>query len=189
MKPCWVAALTNYLQTSNPYALPGPPTWWKLALREFDPALVVFPSVMRRVYILARRRGFTTRRVMQPLVKLNNELIKMTAYGDGDVMAAHNLVYVDQIIGWGIWTNAIFNQLRARDTWRVGGGEAYANLLDEQDEAERQKLRRTIQSDMEHRAVDSWRSLQARTGQRTKLTIPSARNLTSSSTVGSGFTS
>lgn len=81
-------------------------------------------------------------------------------------MAAHNLVYVDQIIGWGIWTNAIFNTLRERDTWAVGGAEKYADMLDQQDADVVAKRHATRNSDFEHRANDAWRSLQARTGQR-----------------------
>lgn len=179
--------MANYLQTSNPFCLPRPPAWWLRALADFDQALVVFPSVIQRIYILGRRRGFTNRAAVQPLVTLNNNLVRMTAGLDGDVLATHNLVYVDKIIGWGVWTNAIFNQLRARDTWRVGGGAAYADLVEQQEAQERLKRHATRSADWDHRMNDFYRSWQARTGQRTKVTIPSQRKSTSSSTAGSGL--
>lgn len=158
--------MPNFLSSSNPFNLPPPPAWWLMALRDFDAALVVFPSVMRRVYILGRRRGYSNVQRLAPLVKLNNDLLKLTAGSDGEVMAAHNLVYVDQIIGWGIWTNAIFNILRERDTWAAGGAEKYADKLDAQEDAERLARHAARNDDFEHRANDAWRSLQARTGQR-----------------------
>lgn len=156
--------MRNWIPDTNKFMLPAPPAWWLTRLQDFDADLVVFPSRLRRSYILARRRSQTLRR--PELVKLDGELLKQTAAGDGQVLAQHDLVFVDQIVGWGNFTTGIFNQLRARDTWRVGGGENYADILDAKDADLTARKRRTFLDDIEHRAGDAWRSYQARTGAR-----------------------
>lgn len=156
--------MTNWIQDTNKFLLPAPPQWWLIRLRDFDSQLVVFPSRLRRAYILARRRNQTLRR--PKLVKLDGDLLKQTAGDDGQVLAQNDLVFVDQIIGWGGFTTKIFSQLRARDTWRVGGGDKYADLLETQEAHAATQKRKSWLDDIEHRAGDAYRSYQARTGQR-----------------------
>lgn len=156
--------MANWLPDTNTYLLPAPPAWWLQRLSDFDPQLVVFPSRLKRCYILARRRSQTLRR--PELVKLDGDLLKSTAGGDGQVLAQNDLVYVESIIGNGVFTAKIFSQLRARDTWRIGGAEKYADLLDEIDHKQEVTTRANWLEDTEHRAKDAYRSYQARTGQR-----------------------
>lgn len=161
----------NWFPDTNPYMLPTPPAWWLQLLHDQDAALVLFPSRLGARYILARRRSATLG--MPALVKVDNELLKMTAGGDGDVLAAHGLVAVDTVINTsGNWTTAIFAQLRARDIWTAGGGDAYADRMDAADAAIVAAKRAHFIDDIDQRAKDSYRSLQARTGQRNQRAGP-----------------
>lgn len=157
--------MTNWLEDTNPYLLPKPPDWWLQLLHDQDSALVVFPSRLGARYILARRRSASLK--MPELVKVDGNLLRMTAHGDGDVLAVNNLVAVDTIVNTsGNWTTAIFAQLRARDIWAAGGGDAYADRLELGESSFVAKKRADMLDDIDQRAIDSYKSLQARTGQR-----------------------
>ncbi len=139
--------------------------------------------------MLARRRGLSNRPTLQKLVALNNDLLRITAGTDGDVIANNNLVYVDSIVSWGAWNDNIFKSLRGRDTWAVGGGEAYADLLDAGEAATEAQRHKTLGNELEHRAMDAWHSLQARTGQRNRHARNSGLRVkqTTSSSTASGI--
>lgn len=157
--------MTNWLPDTNPYYLPKPPAWWLQLLHDQDSALVVFPSRLGARYILARRRSASLG--MPALVKVDADLLRITAHGDGDVLANHNLVAVDSIINTnGNWTTAIFAQLRARDIWDAGGGDAYTDRIELAEGQLAAKKRADMLDDIDQRAIDSYHSLQARTGQR-----------------------
>lgn len=157
--------MTNWLPDTNPYLLPAPPTWWLQLLHDQDAALVVFPSRLGPRYILARRRSASL--TMPELVKVDADLLRITAHGDGDVLAVNSLVAVDAIINTsGNWTTAIFSQLRARDIWAAGGGDAYVDHIEAGETAVAAGKRARMLDDIDQRARDSYRSLQARTGQR-----------------------
>ncbi len=169
--------LSNYIPTRNPFSLPVPPSWWLRKMADMDAALVIFPSVLRRAYILARRRSMSLR--MPASLKLNNDLVKMSAHGDGDVLAAHNVAYVDSLTGWGsVWTEQPLRDLKSRDMWAAGGAEAYnAQLLATEAKVEKKK-RTTLLDDLDHRARDGYRSYKARTGQRNQRGWGSSRPAT-----------
>lgn len=157
----------NYLATGNPFSLMPPPAWWLRQLQDFDHALVVFPSCLRACYILARRREFG---LGHPLEKVDRDLLRVTAHGDGDVMADHNLVFVDHLMSHGGWSTHIFAELRRRDIWAAGGAEKFNDqLLAREHQADGIERKRLI-DDIDYRAKDAWRSYQARTGQRTRVT-------------------
>lgn len=156
--------MNNYLQTANPFQLPAPPAWWLKAMWDMDVALVMFPSTLRHAYIIARRRSHSLR--MPALVELDKALLKTTAGGDGDLMATHNLVYVDNLIGWGLWTMQPLNDLKKRDIWAAGGADKFTDTLEANEAAVIARRRKTLEDDLIHRAGDAWRSYQARTGRR-----------------------
>lgn len=148
---------------------PKPPTWFLSRLWEFDSALVVLPSRSRRAYILARRRNLSNR--VPLLVKADNELQKRTRGNDADMLAKHNLVFVDVIKGQnmhGTWSPLIFQDLKDRDIPTQGGAAAYNQKLLIQEKDVKDKKRANWIDDLNHRSKDAYRSLQARTGQRNK---------------------
>jgi hypothetical protein len=157
----------NWFPDTNKFMLPKPPAWWLKRLHDQDAELVVFPSRLRPAYILARRRSSSL--AMPKSVALANDLDRMTHAGDGDVMAAHGLVHVENILGgFGNWTDNIFHELRRRDIWAAGGADKFNNLIVESEQAARDKQRKDMLDDIDHRSGDAFRSYQARTGQRNK---------------------
>ena len=158
--------MRNWLPDLNRFNLPEPPEWWLKRLHDQDDALVLFPSRLRpNTYVLARRRGFSARlrRLLTGAAVYN----PAKSGGDGDVLAAHHLVYVAHVAGTiGQWTTAIFQQLREWDTWAAGGGDAVANTLEQQEIYTSSKIHADLIDSIDHRARDAWRSYQARTGQR-----------------------
>lgn len=156
----------NYFATGNPYSLMPPPTWWLRKLSDFDHALVVFPSSLRACYVLARRRQFG---LGHPLEKLDRDLQRLTGGGDGDLMADRNLVFVDYLISAGGWSTDIFHELRKRDIWAAGGADKYNAQLIAHEDAIAARQQSAYLSDIDHRARDAYRSYQARTGQRTRV--------------------
>lgn len=51
---------SNYIQTSNPFALATPPEWFLARLAAYDPAFVIFPSVKHPYYCTGRRGRYMT---------------------------------------------------------------------------------------------------------------------------------
>lgn len=160
--------MTNWIEeATNRFKAPKPPAWFLKALWDQDAMLVILPSRVRQAYVLARRRDKTYANAPM-MVAAHNDLLRKTRGGDGDLLATHNLLMVDYIVGniHGTWSPAIIADLKSRDTWAAGGGDKHADKLDEADRKAAEKRRTDLSSDMEHRARDAWRSLQARTGQR-----------------------
>lgn len=193
METSFIAA--NWIPDRNRFSAPKPPEWFLKALWDQDAQLVILPSRIGRKYILARRRQKSS--AVPVLVKAHNKLMIDTRGSDGDMLASYNLLGVDTIKGniHGTWSPAILQELRERDMW-PGGADKFIDKLEEGERKVEATKRANFQSDMEHRAGDAWRSLQARTGQRNqhsnaghkksaKVSKPSRQP--SSSTAGSGF--
>lgn len=183
--------MTNWIADENRFLLPQPPEWFLTLMADMDPWLVIIPSRLQKHYILARRRQLTMR--VPLLTARHNDLLRRTRGSDGDMLADRQLLYVDKIVAKpgasirGTWSLGILDDLKDRDILKSGGGDKYADRLDAEDDAARQKRRDLRADEMDHRTNDGWRSYQARTGQRTRLTeTPAARKSSSGSTAGSG---
>jgi hypothetical protein len=137
-------------------------------LSDQDSQLVVFPSQLRPVYILARRRHHSN--AMEEMNRLDKNLVRQSAGMDGDILANNNLIYVRQLIGETVRRPAIFQWLRDHDTKALGGGEKVANLIETEEEWTTRKRRARMVDDIDYRAKDAWRSYQARTGRRSGYT-------------------
>jgi hypothetical protein len=157
----------NYYPDTNSFSLPTPPAWWLTQLHDLDADLVVFPSRLRMAYVLARRRSASLS--MPAMVKLDNDLLRSTAGGDGDFMASHNLVFVLFINNpFGSWGDGVIAELRSRDITAQGGAEKFIEKLEDAEMALAAKKRANMVEDIGYRAQDAWRSLQARLGARNK---------------------
>lgn len=170
-----------------------PSAYFLQRLYDFDSMLVVVPS--RRVphaYIIARRRQYSA--------GLTDKAIEGTIeQPDTKMCLQYGVVPVCLMFKMGpSWDpDPIIRTLAARDLWAHGGPDKVADLLEEQEEAERKRVQKAIRDDLYERSGDAWRSYQARTGQstikfndyapprperRTTETVPSE------STAGSGIT-
>lgn len=164
--------IANWIPDINRWNLPEPPAWFLRAMWDQDSALVLIPSRTQRKYLIARRRAqsSTILKVFRNLSRENEA--RRVNFSDGDMLDHLNLVPVDAITGnvyGGTWSTVMLAQLKARDTWTHGGGDKYTDQL----EANEQKIvddkRAVLLDNLDHRARDSWRSYQARTGQRTRI--------------------
>jgi hypothetical protein len=158
----------NWIPDTNRYNLPKPPSWFLKALWDMDAALVLLPSRKRQnVYIIARRRELSLR--VPFLAKPTKDQLEKSRGSDSDMLAARQLVFVDVIRGnphSGVWNPAMLHELKQRDMWGDGGVESFIAKIEEKEAAEQAAQRKTLLDNIDHRARDAWRSLQARTGQR-----------------------
>jgi len=93
----------------------------------------------------------------------------------------------------------VIRSLAARDLWAHGGAERVADMLEAQEDAEREKLRRETRQYLWDLSGEAWRSYQRRTGQSVSMVGENRRGrdarpgrrevngpFTSGSTAGSG---
>ena len=153
--------LPSWIADRNPFSLPEPPEWVKQAIYDFDAQLVLIPSRTAKQYILARRRLHSAG---------YGSMVMTDPAPNTQMLYDHGLVDIAPLQWPGAWTTAwvdrLLGELRARDIWRSGGPEAFVKLFEEHEANVEIRRRRTMREDFRHRAGDAWRSLQARTGQR-----------------------
>lgn len=153
----------NYLDIDNKMAVP--PKYWLERLYDFDADLVVFPSIQTPfAYVLARKARRTGG------MNIQDPAFAKSAPDTKFCIMRHllpvSLIYRYNAVSWSI--DNIIAELKRRDIWAAGGGDAYADQADAADTQAEHHTKQTIRDDMYNRSGDAWRSYQARTGQRTK---------------------
>ena len=143
-----------------------PPAWFLAQIHDYDSELVILPSRQRPfAYVIARRlRG----------KRWGQARLDTATHPDTKMCMAHNLIPVCLMFKTGPTWNVdrVLQSLRARDLWNIGGGNKAADLLEEQEAADKAKIRADFRDDMWNRSGDAWRSYQRRTGQRTSVPGP-----------------
>lgn len=182
----------NYLPVIT--TVETPPHYVLQQFYDFDDQLVLFPSThVPYAYVIARR--LRTRVTDKALMDTIDQ-------PDTKRCLAHGLTPVCLMyrIGTGWNADSAIESLRRRDGWRVEGhdtqgADVVADVADAADAARERRIKKENRDNMWNRSGDAWRSYQARTGQRNKLTVPGTRSerrtVTSSSsgrTAGSGVT-
>lgn len=150
--------LNNFIP-DNP-KMAAPPAYFLQRLYDFDNMLVLVPS--RNVpfaYVLARRKQFSkglTDRAIESVIQ----------QPDTKMCLAYGLVPVCLVYKTGpSWdVDSLIQSLRARDMWAHGGPDKVADLLEEQEAAEKLAIQKATRDDIYNRSGDAWRSYQARTG-------------------------
>lgn len=167
-----------------------PPEFWLQRLFDYDAELVVFPS--RHVpyaYVLARRR-----RLRAPAI--DKQLENTITQPDTKLCLARGLAPVTIILrhSHGSWSiDNIIASLQARDIWQHGGGDAYADKIEQQEAQDEQTRKITLRDDMMNRASFAWDVYKRRTGQRISSSgvaskgAPLSTKQPSGSTGGSGL--
>ena len=74
------------------------------------------------------------------------------------------LIYRHSSASWSI--DNIIADLKSRDIWEAGGGDAYADQADAADDKVEAGKKKAIRDDMWNRSGDAYRSYTARTGSR-----------------------
>jgi len=181
--------MRNFIPDMNRFKLAGPPTWWLDKLWDFDNSLVVVPSRQDCIYRLAQRRK----------LNLANNIVNDALFNESDtkLLARYGLVPVTTIIATANWGNPyIFEELRRRAPWRLGGADVVNQMLDAQDQKDELDKRAKTDEYLTYLGKDAWKLYNKKIGVRshmwgpaTKLgpsTSPAPRMKTSSKTVSGG---
>ncbi len=155
----WVGKAKTYVPDNA--RMPVPPAHFLAALHDFDDKLVLMPSRQQPfLYQLARRRTLTKGLKYMPvddqtppdtLMCMENDCIPVC------LMFQHGTSWNPE---------PVLAKLRARDMWAHGGADKVADLLEQQEEAEKAQTKAAIRADLWDRSGDGWRTYQTRTGQR-----------------------
>ena len=151
----------NYLDIDAKMAVP--PAYWLQRLHDFDADLVVFPSIQTPfAYVLARKARRTGgMNIHDPAF---SKAMPDTKFCIMRRMLPVTLLYRHNAISWSI--DNVLADLRARDIWAAGGGDAYADQADAADATVEKKKKDAVRNDMWQRSGDAYRSYKARTGSR-----------------------
>ena len=161
--------MTNWLVDTNRFQLAGPPTWFLSKLWEFDPSLVIVPSRQNHFYRLAQRRPTTLS------TAIVNDVMKEQA--DTAMLVAYGLVPVTTILSTVRWDNpAIFEELRRRAPWRMGGAEKFSAIIDEQEQKEALDKAAQQEDMLNYVSKDAWRFYNKQIGTRSHLWSPTAKS-------------
>jgi hypothetical protein len=140
----------------------APPSYFLQRLYDFDAELVLMPSRERPgAYVLGRRKqwgpGLTEKAIDSVYTKADTKMAILA----GCVPVCMVFKPVS-----GAWTpDGLIATLAARDIWAHGGAEKVADLLEAQEDAAKEAIRKKTRDDIYERSGDGWRSYQARTGQ------------------------
>lgn len=161
----------NFLVTENPFSLATPPAWFLAALRAYDSALVIFPSVKEPLYRMGRygRYGHGLLHALK-----NNP--------DTAIFVAHRIWPWKSILPAGLgaqWQKILFD-IPNYDTQRFGTDPGAA--LDEAEARLEAAEDRRIASDLDAMGGDTYRTMKLATGQR----VGYGRSRTSSLATKSG---
>lgn len=170
-------ATANWIPDANRFRLPEPPAWFLQRLWDFDPMLVLIPS---RVAVKGETPAYLLCRRRQHSAGLGDVAMLDNKHPDTNMCYAHSVVPIGPLRfkdGTTTFTqggcNALLAELKARDTWAVTGGhdgdvDALVDQIEAQERSVERKQRADLRDMFYHRARDAYRSLKARTGQRSK---------------------
>lgn len=155
----------NWIVDQNKFSLAGPPRWWLKQLWAFDSSLVVVPSRQGFYYRLAQRR-----KLRLPEHIVNDSLFKES---DTQMLASYSLVPVTTILATANWGNPLlFEELRQRAPWRLGGAEKVNAMLDAADAKKDIDTRAQIDAQNEYLAKDGWNLYLKKIGVRSRMWSP-----------------
>jgi hypothetical protein len=184
--------LGNYIPDNT--RMEVPPPYFLQRVFDFDSMLVVLPSrLVPTAYVIARRRQFGAGLT-------DKALIDSIDQPDTKMCLLHGLVPVCLMYKTGASWDAdpLLRTLAARDLWAHGGADKVADMLEEQEAADKAKTQKAIRDDIYNRSGDGWRTYQARTGAsstqfharpklKPRIGTADVQTVPSGSTAGSGI--
>lgn len=152
----------NFFPTNPNVATP--PEYVLQRFFDFDADLVLFPSIGTPfAYVIARRARRTGG------MNIHDPAFEHATPDTKFCIMRHwlpvSLMYKTGI-SWEV--DAVLRDLKARDIWAAGGGDAYADQADAADIRVEQKKKDAVRDDMWTRSGDAWWAYKSRTGQTTK---------------------
>lgn len=155
----------NYIPDLNRFNLAGPPDWFLDQLWAFDDSLVIVPSRQEYLYRLAQRRKLN---LAENIV---NEAMK--AQADTAMLVSYSLIPVTTIVATVNWSHPyLFEELRRRAPWRMGGADRVINDLEARERQEELQKRVNTDERNEYLSRDAWRFYQQKIGTRSHLYSP-----------------
>jgi hypothetical protein len=157
--------MTNYIVDTNPFSLSGPPKWWLSQLWDFDNSLVVLPS----------RQGFYYRLAQKRRLNLGNHVVNDAMFNESDtkMLARYSLVPVTTILATANWSNPyLFEELRRRAPWRLGGAEKVTKQLEDQELKDEFDKRMKTDEHLTYLGKDAWNLYRKKIGVRSHMYIP-----------------
>lgn len=151
--------MVNYIVDENKFKLAGPPDWWLRSLWAFDNSLVVVPSRQGFYYRLAQRRK----------LNISDKMAQDALFNESDtkMLARYGLIPVTTILATANWSNPyLFEELRRRAPWRMGGGKAVADRLDAEDAQVELDKRAKTDEHLTHLGKDAWKYYKKKIGLR-----------------------
>ena len=156
--------MRNYIQDANKFSLAGPPKWWLAQLWSFDDSLVVVPSRQGFYYRLAQRRPLTL-----PAHLVNDALFNES---DTKMLARYSLIPVTTILATANWSNPyLFEELRRRAPWRLGGAEKVTRLIEEDEARQDQAKQARTDEHLTSLSKDAWKLYNTKIGLRGTLDL------------------
>lgn len=157
--------MTNYIPDVNKFKLAGPPQWFLRSLWEFDPSLAIVPSRQACVYRLCQRRKLNL-----PEHVTNEALFNES---DTKMLASYGLIPVTSILATANWSNPyLFEELRKRAPWRLGGAEKVINKLESAEAQEELEREMKVNDYLTSLSRDSWGLYNKMIGLRTHMYSP-----------------
>jgi hypothetical protein len=157
--------MVNYIPDQNKFNLAGPPKWWLSKLWDFDNSLVVIPSRQGFIYRLAQRR--------KPSLQANIVNDALFKESDTRMLARYGLIPVTTILATANWSNPyLFEELRRRAPWRLGGHEKVNAMLEAQDAQDELDKRAQTDSHLTSLSKDAWNLYNKKIGLRSQMYSP-----------------
>lgn len=157
--------MNNYIQDVNKFKLGGPPQWWLRRLYDFDNSLVVVPSRQGFYYRLAQRRPLSLAEKMT-----QDALFKES---DTKMLASYGLIPVTTILATANWSNPfLFEELRRRAPWRLGGAQKVIDQVEAQDQKEELDCKAKNDEMLTNYGKDAWGLYLKKIGLRTHMWVP-----------------
>lgn len=160
--------MVNYIPDVNRFSLSGPPKWWLGKLWEFDDSLVVIPSRQGFYYRLAQRRK----------LNLANNITNDALFNESDtkMLAGHSLIPVTTILATANWSNPyMFEELRRRAPWRMGGTDKFMKTLEDQEAKEELDKRANEDEYLTYLGKDAWNLYKKKIGLRSNMYSPTTK--------------
>lgn len=159
---------SNYIPDVNSFKLAGPPDHFLRKLWDFDASLVVVPSRQGFMYRLSQRRN----------PQLSTKIVNEALWKDSDtqMLASYNLVPVTTILATANWSNPfLFEELRRRAPWRLGGAQAVTQKLEDQERADELKSREATNEHLTSLGKDAWNLYKKKIGLQSHMYSPTPR--------------
>jgi hypothetical protein len=156
--------LSNWIEGRNPFKLPEPSAWWLQLLRDYDPQLVLIPSVKDCTYRLTQR--------VRPEAKRGLDQMKiLDTHPDTAQLCRYGLVPVATVHTWAVKSDKIIRDLMARDYRRHGGGAKVLATTEYEEQRAEQKLDAQQSETLGHVNADAYRSLKFQKGESVSMLV------------------